>query len=401
MKESNHKYFSNLNEVLREFHRAIPTLLLDLDLLDYNINVLKGDINSLDQFRIVVKSLPSPELIQYIAEHTGTNRYMIFHQPILSDMINSLDDGADVLLGKPMPVTTAQYFYDSLQVVDSNFDPFHQIQWLVDTELRIQQYIQLAKKLGKSLRLNIELDVGLHRGGINDLRLLSHALRLIEDHQVNVNFSGFMGYDPHIVKVPSILRSQKKSLDLANGFYNDCLRLLHSEFPKLIDSNLTFNGAGSPTIGLHHGSTPLNDIAAGSCLMKPTTFDIPTLRRYKPAAFIATPVLKKMIGTTIPGLESWRRVLSMLRPKYKQSFFIYGGFWKADYYYPARLASNKLYGESTNQTMINAPKHVQLDVDDFVFLRPHQSESVFLQFGEILPIRRGAILKPWSLLKQV
>jgi D-serine deaminase-like pyridoxal phosphate-dependent protein len=41
--------------------------------------------------------------------------------------------------------------------------------------------------------------------------------------------------------------------------------------------------------------------------------------------------------------------------------------------------------------VINASNLVNLKVDDFVFLRPHQSEFVFLQFGDIRTIRSGEI----------
>jgi len=84
--------------------------------------------------------------------------------------------------------------------------------------------------------------------------------------------------------------------------------------------------------------------------------------------------------------------LRFINRKNAQSFFIYGGFWKADYVFPEELQLNSLFGASTNQTMVNAPITTNLDVDDFVFLRPHQSEFVFLQFGKLIIIRRNEIV---------
>ena len=43
----------------------------------------------------------------------------------------------------------------------------------------------------------------------------------------------------------------------------------------------------------------------------------------------------------------------------------------------------------------------ELQVDDFVFLRPHQSEFVFLQFGNILTLRNGKVSGAFSLLSQI
>lgn len=122
------------------------------------------------------------------------------------------------------------------------------------------------------------------------------------------------------------------------------------------------------------------------------------LQQYKPCCFIATPVLKKFKGTSLPGADKLKGLLNTLNPNFKQSYFIYGGYWKADYCYPPALKQNTIF-KSTNQTMLTTAKHHQLNVDDFVFLRPHQSEFVLLQFGNILTIRNGEIEKEWSLLK--
>ncbi|MEM6379944.1 MAG: alanine racemase, partial [Bacteroidota bacterium] len=311
-----------------------------------------------------------------------------------------LDEQADVLLGKPMPIKTAGYFYQNLPETNQGFDPYTQIQWLVDTQERIVDYLDLARQLGKTLRLNLEIDVGLHRGGFRDLEQLRAALELIKVNPKQLSFSGLMGYDPHVTKLPKLLRSAEKSLRLANTFYQECKRLIQNDFSDLWSADLTFNGAGSPTINLHQTNTsPLNDISAGSCLVKPTTFDIPTLEDYVPACYIATPVLKAFQNTNLPAMEGMQRVFNLLDSSNQQSYFIYGGYWKADYHYPTGIKQNALFGGSTNQTMLNAPPKTQLEVDDFVFLRPHQSEFVFLQFGNILAIRDGKIVEEWQVLK--
>ncbi len=394
------EYFQQLNQTLKNHQRAIPCLCIDLNGLDENIARLISNFNKNAAFRIVVKSLPSFELIQYISEQANTQNFMVFHQPFLTELAARLHENADILLGKPMPVKTAHFFYDNLPEQTNGFNPYRQIQWLVDTKLRIHQYIELAQKTGQKLRLNLELDIGLHRGGFGNINQLKAALQIIETHQDEVEFSGFMGYDPHVVKLPSIIRSKEKALRLANDFYDTCKMLVQKDFPALWHEKLTFNGAGSPTINLHKAAdSPLNDISAGSCLVMPTTFDIPTLQGYQQTCYIATPVLKKFEGTTIPALEGMKNILNLVNSNHRQSFFIYGGFWKADYCYPKGTRQNSLFGVSTNQTMLNVPNSAELEVDDFVFLRPHQSEFVFLQFGEILAIRNDKIEETWTILR--
>ncbi|MEM6807584.1 MAG: alanine racemase [Bacteroidota bacterium] len=392
-------YYKSLNQELKTYHKAIPSLLLDLDRLDKNLEQLQTSLGKEQAFRIVVKSLPSPHLVQYIREKANTNKLMLFHQPFLSQLVKKGDEKVDILLGKPMPIKTVTYFYDHLEVANPNFDAFAQIQWLVDTEERIKQYIQLAQKLGRPLKLNIEIDVGLHRGGFSDRAALRKALQLFHLNKAHISFSGFMGYDPHVVKLPAFIRSQKKALQMANSFYKEFKELLKQEFPKFWSESLTFNGAGSPTMALHKSDSPLNDISLGSALVKPTTFDIPSLTSFLPASFIATPVLKKFEGTTLPGIEKAKGIFNFLSKKNRTSFFIYGGYWKADYIYPEGIQQNAIFGASTNQTMLNAPPDSDLEVDDFVLLRPHQSEFVFLQFGKILTVRNRKIIGEWEILK--
>jgi len=390
------QYFEQLNAMLQNRDRAVPSLVIDLDILDENIETMLASLSKGVNYRIVVKSLPSIGLLEYIQERTGTKSLMVFHQPFLTEIATSSGGHLDLLLGKPMPVKTVKYFYQSLKS-ENEFDPYLQVQWLVDTKQRLIQYLNLAQELDCRLKINFEINVGLHRGGFETLSQLSEVLELISSNKKRLEFSGLMGYDPHVVKLPFLLRSRKKALNLANDFYIQCKNYIQNNYSSLWNDGLTLNGAGSPTVELHYSeNSPLNDISVGSALVKPTTFDIDTLSGYKPAAFIATPVLKKRNGTTIPGLESVRRLLSSLFTANQQSFFLYGGFWKADYFFPSGIRSNKLFGESTNQTMINAPLTVKLNVDDFVFLRPHQSEYVFLHFGKILAVRNFKVVDEWE-----
>ncbi|WP_237277650.1 alanine racemase [Tenacibaculum ovolyticum] len=401
MKKTTDKtYFKALNLSLKNYKRAIPCLLIDLDRLDTNINTLKATLPTAINFRLVVKSLPSYNLIDYILKKTSTHKLMVFHQPFLTDLTSKLNEKHDVLIGKPMPIKTAEYYYNNLPKNSTSFNPYQQIQWLVDSEQRIQEYIDLAKKLNQKLHLNIEIDVGLHRGGFMTLNALRNALSIMSLSSKYIEFSGLMGYDPHVVKLPSIIRSKEKALQLANTFYQGCKNLIKKEFSSLWSNTLTFNGSGSPTLNLHtSNNSPLNDISVGSCLVKPTTFNIPSLKKYQAACYIATPVLKKFKGTTLPALEKFKNLLSFINSKNKISYFIYGGYWKADYCYPFEIRENDLFGTSTNQTMVNTSKKNILEIDDFVFLQPQQSEFVFLQFGELLPIRKNNIQQPWQLLK--
>jgi len=390
-------FFKNLNNTLQRYHRKIPFLLVDLDAVDHNIAKVKELIPAKADFRIVVKSLPSKELVTYTMQKSDTKKLMVFHQPFLSQLSQDADETIDVLMGKPMPVRTAAYYYKTLKP-SNGFNPAIQLQWLVDTKERVLEYINLAKTASLHLLLNVEIDVGLHRGGFNNLTDLESVLQLISENREHVSFSGFMGYDPHIVKVPSFLLSREKAFDNMRTYYNACKELVRTKFPEMWHDNLTFNGAGSPTIALHSDNeSPLNDISAGSFAVKPTDFDIDTLKQFKPASYIATPILKKQKNSTLPSLENMTGLLNFWDSNMKNSYFIYGGSWMANYHEPKGIKGNPIFGKSTNQVMVNASNDTDLDVGDFVFLRPHQSEFVFLQFENIIAFRGSKILEEWPL----
>jgi D-serine deaminase-like pyridoxal phosphate-dependent protein len=80
--------------------------------------------------------------------------------------------------------------------------------------------------------------------------------------------------------------------------------------------------------------------------------------------------------------------------------FIYGGDWKSVPLSPKGLVVNSLYGRSTNQEMMNGPEHTDLEVDDYLFLRPTQSEAVMLQFGDLFVVRGDKYVGRWSVFSQ-
>jgi D-serine deaminase-like pyridoxal phosphate-dependent protein len=389
-------YFRALNQTLRQHGPARPVLVLDLDRLDQNIAVLKDAIRAPKHFRVVDKSLPSIPLLRYVFEHAGTNRVMSFHQPFLSQVAAQLP-GSRVLLGKPMPVKSAEQFYaDS----SGSFDPDRQLQWLIDTPERLEEYRALAARLNRRLRINVEIDVGLHRGGVQDTATLERILAAIAAHPTRLEFAGFMGYDPHVAKVPAWARSRAALIQEVRAIYRGYVDYTRSHHPALWNDRVTLNGAGSPTYRLYGDDTLVDDLSVGSALVKPTDFDLDTLTPHVPALFIATPVLKAGASARLPGLDWLSRLLDWWNPNLARTFFIYGGYWMARPVAPVGLHNNGLFGRSSNQEMLNGSARVELDVDDYVFLRPSQSEAVMLQFGDLLVVRGGQIVDHWPVFAQ-
>lgn len=391
-------YFSKINDELKRGSQSKPSLLIDLDELDKNITELKSLVNENAAYRVVVKSLPSMDLLKYVMQRADTNKLMVFHQPFLS-MISEQLPSSDVLLGKPMPIGAVRHFYENVDSTNG-FEAAEQIQWLIDSQQRLEQYLALAQERDLQMKVNIELDVGLHRGGLQQAEELDELLDLVAAHPEQMTFSGFMGYDPHVVKLPSIIKKRDDAYSESQEIYQRFLDRAQRHSSSINMDSLCLNGAGSPTLKLHKQSTVCNDLSAGSCLVKPSDFDLDTLDTMLPAAYIATPVLKKSSGTKIPGLEKFADIIPKWNPNRAQTFFIYGGAWMAQYESPKGIIANSLFGKSTNQQMVNGPSNLQLAVDDFIFLRPTQSEAVFLQFGAIQTLRNNKLGPQWPVFSE-
>jgi D-serine deaminase-like pyridoxal phosphate-dependent protein len=392
---ANHQpYFSQLSGALDRVGQSKPSLIIDHDVLQANIATLTGHIQGRFDYRIVAKSLPSLPLLKTVMAASGSNRLMLFHQPFVNQVAAQLPQ-ANILLGKPMPVTAAANFYR--QFSGGSFQPQRQLHWLVDTSHRASQYAVLADQLAVDMPVCVELDVGLHRGGVsNDAQLLALLDTITES--AHLQFAGFMGYEPHIVKVPGNPQTYR---DRAMSLYRHYVDLARSHLGDAWPSKPLLNAGGSPTYQLYNkGDFPFNELAAGSCLVKPTDFDLPSLADHHPGSYIATPVLKRSDSLHIPGIDLGR-VQSLWNPNRGRTFFTYGGYWKAQPESPAGLSYNGLFGRSTNQEMLNGSTSIDLKPDDWIFLRPTQSEFVFLQFGDILVYRDGSISERWPVFSDV
>lgn len=213
-------YFAKVNAELNNNGPGRPVIIVDLDNLDKNLSIVKKQLHPSVKFRLTVKSIPCPWLIDYILNKMNSNYVMVFHGPDITYVANNSRD-YDILLGKPMPINAVKEFYNSLKP-GIQFKPQKQIQWLVDTPSRLKQYCDFAQQKNMSMKINIEIDVGLHRGGITTVEKLDQMLGFIKKNVSNLTFAGFMGYDVHSASAISIFGSKKKAIQ--NAFEDSMAR---------------------------------------------------------------------------------------------------------------------------------------------------------------------------------
>lgn len=380
-------YFRTLSAALAREGIARPVMVIDRGRLKRNIEAVRTTMSgSRLGVRVVVKSLPAAGLVAEIAEGLRTQRCMVFNGPMILDTMKSRPD-ADLLLGKPLAAAEVARILDA---GGGGADGAPGPQWLADSPARLAEYATIARARGRKLRVNLEIDVGLHRGGFAGPAALAAAFDVI-DAAPELEFSGLMGYDPHVPKVP---RPESAYSDVVHA-YAAALEVVRSRVPASRLATLTLNTAGSPTYRLHAADPNANEVAVGSAFVKPRDFDLETLSHHVPAAFIATPVLKVVDPLQIPGLESVTGILPLFDANAARGYFVHGGHWLAEPESPAGLEFNSLYGRSSNQELLTGSAKVGLRPNDYVFLRPAQSEAVLLQFGDLLVYEDGAIVDRW------
>ena len=381
-KAPHNDYFSKLNESLKRDGPGRPVMILDEDAINHNVDLISASVGLNKNYRVVVKSLPSLRLLQHVANRSKTSSLMVFHQPFLNAVAEKMPE-MDVLLGKPLPVNAVRAFYARLG--RSSYDAANQIQWLIDSGHRLEQYMRLSKELGVAMKFNFEINVGLHRGGFDDPEQIASLISKMQESSAVVSVSGLMGYEPHLTGQKASLNDQsvQQVLTIYRGFKE---RLSDSGMDL---ENLSFNGAGSHTLKIYEKDNTMNDLSAGSAVVMPTDFDTHHLSGNRPACFIAAPVLKRYEGN--PYMSDPPRNMERL-------YYIYGGYWKSKIASPDEIG-DPIY-QSTNQSPITTALDVDLQVDDYVFYRPTQSEHVMLQFGDLLVVSKGNIETKWPVFQQ-
>jgi D-serine deaminase-like pyridoxal phosphate-dependent protein len=145
---------------------------VDLDQLDRNIAALLALGLPPTALRLSTKSLPSVPLLAYTLERVGTNKVMSFTANMVVALVGAALSGRmgsaplDILAGVPMPAAAAQHALQSVrELAGERFaEAVSWVQWLVGTAADVESYAAVATQFDCVLRINLEIDVGLHRG---------------------------------------------------------------------------------------------------------------------------------------------------------------------------------------------------------------------------------------------
>lgn len=366
-----------------------PTLLIDKEALAHNLGLVNQHVRDGFNTRLVVKSLPSLDLLKYVAGALGTQRFMCFHVPFIKKTALAFP-ASDILLGKPIPASAFEHLCEWFNTQPTA--QIEQVQWLVDSPKRLSQYLQICERLDINIRVSLEINIGLQRGGFANDKHYVDVLNTIKASS-RLTLSGLMGYEAHASKIPKAFGGLAFALKESQREYSLFKTIAQDIHPE---DDLCFNTGGSTTFTAYIDKSPANELSLGSALLKPSDFDLPTLSEFQAAIFIVTPVLKRIDQVRLPGPKSISSLLSKSKLTPTSAIYIYGGNWLAQPFHPKGIKHNALFGRSSNQELYSVSADSTLQADDLVFFRPSQSEAVLLQFGDIGLATSDGIHEWWS-----
>jgi D-serine deaminase-like pyridoxal phosphate-dependent protein len=379
-------YFETLKgELNAQF--GTPQMLIDLDRLEANAATIVSGAQA-SRYRIVEKSLPSLDLLAFVSRTTGSNRFLVMHLPFLRAILDGIP-GAQVLIGKSQPTKAVMGF-----LATATADDLERVRFLVDVPGRLNDLVAFAAAQRVQLQVSVEVDVGLHRGGVRTPDALPALLDVFSANPATLKLGGLLGYDGHVAGAPATPGLEEKTIraafNTAQDTYQAFKDVLTRQYSALVTDELVFNSGGTDTYSAYPSDGPVNDVAAGGGMLRPSAYASPYLGNLLPASFIAAPVLRHYDRLELPYVTDVSQSLT----DDAQGVILYGGGWPANPIYPAGIGLAPFVTDGLginqvpNQSWCTAPPDPPIGPGDWVFLHPIQGDGIF-QFEQLLLVRGG------------
>ncbi|CAF3977676.1 unnamed protein product, partial [Rotaria magnacalcarata] len=323
---------------------------------------------------------------------------------LISDELFKITDELLKIQSTPLPVDAF--------VRLTTYNDWNNINWLIDTKKRLNQYLYYAQQEHIRIKINLEIDVGLHRGGFEIAKDFVEAVEIIKQNSQYIELTGLMGYDGHVPYVPFYInkeRSIRKTFVRVQELYGQFVDELKKHYGVKAMSTMTFNSGGSHTYFYYSdykSITPVNDIAVGSGFLAPKQFSDLIELGHQPALFLSAPVLKKIESSKLPHAEKLSALVNIWDPNLKTSYFMLSGGWPGELVGPVGLKRNHWWDENDlgytnqlpNQSILSSSDENNLNVSDFVFYHPWEGDGM-LCFKKLVLYKENSIVGEWDTYK--
>ena len=393
------------NEELRRKAGGRESAIVDLDAIDHNLKLVGRTLGSSIALRLVAKSLPSVQLLEYMMVTGCTNRIMAFSEGMVRDLLRRFGGDVDILLGRPATVEAATRTFDTLDAQSMGGpNPAASVRWLVDTAVRMQEYATLAGERGVALNVAVEIDVGLRRGGARSNDELLAMLAIIDESPL-LQLTGFMGYEGHVPFTDGTAQQDEEFRSVQQR-YQGFVDAARAAYPSMFDEPLVYNSGGSRTYHYYTDDldTPVNEVAMGSAFFYPDDFSNIPETELRRATFLATPVIKRIDPAEVPFVPGLLPGLAETDPNYEVQYVVAAGSFPGEQRYPEGLMVNSLTSTTgdgkgvvnllSNQAEWLGARSVPLEVGDFIFFHPWEGDGV-RWLARLDVFRAGELVDQW------
>ena len=386
---------SSVLQTITKYNRGSQNAAIDLDNLEANIQ-LALKLAAGKPLRIVTKSIPSVEILRKVMVGTDTKKLLVFGEHIVQTYLDTLPNDTEYLYGHPL---------SNEQVVRLISHPNgSKIVFLADSLEVLKNLNDVAILMGHPVRVALDFDIGLHRGGVTQSELKDCA-DYLKSHNDNLEFCGFLGYEGQGQVLPMNLLKEmnfRSSLKL----YQEMITEFFSYQPSLKSDTLIVNSGGSRTLSYYRrfGVDFTSDIAVGSIFLLPSDFssDLEPLG-FKAALYFTSPIVRIRKRAQIPFLGAFTYFLALFWSSLQSMYVTLGGGWDAVPQSPdltmfPLMESDAEKGLPPGQRMLGGKSDLGLRLGDLVLYRPIESSNlghfavVLLlkgsQISEVIPVER-------------
>lgn len=382
-----------------------PLTLLDLDALDNNIEIVLEKTQKLGwAIRPALKVFHDPHVSAYVLERLPEPRGMFFHLRGLEELLQLADEdefpnGADLMSGYVPTFGELERYFSQ----DGSGEPPHTVRWMVDDPDLLEHCAELATSTDRETPVEVafEFDAGIQRGGITGTERLDEMISLLRDYEDVLELTGLMCYDG-IATLESDMAFRQSVADEAQRRFRHFVDYLREEASDIYDHENTIrNGPGSSNYQQWDEDGVVTEFSPGTAFtyggyLTGSGFDNEGLVH---TLYHAAPVMR--IPATGQRLPFHDVKLPDAINTEMDEIAIKGGAWPsndghvADLLWPEGLSEQPLSsGRGNNASELLAPPG-ELELGDYVLLRPHNAGDGIGYFGSVHAIRDGNLVAVW------
>lgn len=366
-------------------HRSLPAAFVDLDRFDENAASMERRAGGMP-IRVASKSVRCVALLRRVLARPGWKGVLAYSMAEAAQLVRSGFD--DVLVAYPTVDD------GSLRAVAPALREGRQVIAMVDDVAHVRRIAEVAQREGVTFPLCLDVDVGSAFPGLffgvrrSPVRSVADARRVADliGRTAGVELVGVMGYEAQIAGLPDA--TEKRAMDLAvralkRVSFADVARRRGAIVEALRADGHPLrlvNGGGTGSLEVTRTDASVTELAAGSGLFAPTTFDAFASFRNAPAAGFALPVTRLPApgyatcfggGYVASGSPGWPKVPKPWLPE------------------GLALLDDEAVGEV--QTPLRVPRDVKLAIGAPVFFR-HAKAGELCERFETLALVRGDVV---------